>query len=808
MIRGKAGVNPEASSNDDHEPDRFVNIVKIKKAGGTFSFPYIQEIPHYRQTEERLKIETEKLNILAETARLLMSSEKPERVVQIIGERVMQFLHCHFFFNYFIDESGQYMHLNAYAGISAHEAEKISPMKVGDSVCGKVALEGKRIIETNISQTNKEITRIIRSFGASAYVCHPLLSQGCILGTFSFGTRDKTSFTNEELDLMQAVTDLVAMAMARKKTEDSLRGTSQYLENLTRYANAPIIVWDNQYRILRFNKAFEFLTGLAADDVIGKPLGTLFPEKSKESSMELIRKTSYGERWESVEMPVKHISGTTKVVLWNSANVYDVDGETIISTLAQGQDITARKYAEETAEKNASLLQAALDSTADGILVVDNERKITSYNKKFCTIWGIPENKLNEAQEATALLYISPLVADIQEFSVRMNELYNHRGRESYDMVRLIDGRVFERYSKPQKIGETIVGRVWSYRDITERRHAEESLQESLEKFRIIATSTPDHIVVQDKDLRYTLVINPQLDTTEKDMIGKTDYDLISKEEADTVTAIKKRVLENGTTATSEFAITGVKGEKNYFIGSYVPKKNASGEIDGIIGYFRDVTETKLANEKILAALGEKEILIREIHHRVKNNLQIITGLLEMTRSRTNDPITTGILTDMMLKIKTMAQIHTRLYQSNQSGQINMGAQIQDMMIDLAGIYGKSGPVINSDVDTEGFTLPVDLAIPCALAINEILSNAFIYAFKGRKEGTVHVSAWREEDLIHIIIKDDGIGIPPEVDPNTTSSLGLKLIRNLVRQLRGTLSIESNDKGTLIRIDFPIETSG
>ncbi len=728
--------------------------------------------------------------------------------MQIIGERVMQFLRCHFFFNYLMDDSGQHMKLNAYAGIPEHEAEKISMMNVGNFVCGRAARDQKRMMATDISQTNTEATCLIRSFGASAYVCYPLLSKGCTLGTFSFGSRDKTSFTSEELNLIRAVTDLVAMAMARKKTEDSLRGTNQYLENLTRYANAPIIVWDNQYRILRFNKAFEFLTGLAADDIIGKPLDFLFPEKSKDSSLELIRKTSYGERWESVEIPVKHISGTTKVILWNSANVYDADGETIISTLAQGQDITACKSAEETAEKNASLLQAALDSTADGILVVDKERKITSYNKKFCAIWGIPENILNEAWEAIALLYISPLVADIQEFSVRMDELYRHPGRESYDMVRLIDGRVFERYSKPQKIGETIIGRVWSYRDITERRNAEESLQESLEKFRIIATSTPDHIVVQDKDLRYTLVINPQLDTTEKDMIGKTDYDLISKEEADTLTAIKRSVLENGTTATSEIAITGVKGERKYFIGSYVPKRNTSGEIDGVIGYFREVTETKLANEKILAALGEKEILIREIHHRVKNNLQIITGLLEMTRSRTNDPVTTGILTDMMLKIKTMAQIHTRLYQSNQSGQINMGAQIQDMMIDLAGIYGKSGPVINSDVDTEGFTLPVDLAIPCALAINEVLSNAFIYAFKGRKEGTVHVSAWREGDLIHIIIKDDGIGIPPEVDPNTTSSLGLKLIRNLVRQLRGTLSIKSNNKGTLICIDFPIETGG
>ena len=106
--------------------------------------------------------------------------------------------------------------------------------------------------------------------------------------------------------------------------------------------------------------------------------------------MELIQKTGSGERWESVEIPIRHVSGATKIVLWNSANIHDADGVTISSTIAQGQDITERKIAEETAIKTASLLNAALDSTADGILVVGTDGNITSYNKTFCAIWGIP----------------------------------------------------------------------------------------------------------------------------------------------------------------------------------------------------------------------------------------------------------------------------------------------------------------------------------------------------------------------------------------------------------------------------------
>ena len=754
---------------------------------GTF-----QDISGRRQGEERLKRESGKLAILAESARLLMSSEKPEHVVQSIGERAMQFLSCHVFFNYLLDESGQRMELNAYAGIAPEDAEKIHYLNLGEAFCGQVARDGKRMVVSDILHSDDETTSLVRSFGVSGYACHPLVFQGRTLGTLSFGTCDRSPFTDEELDLMQAVTDLVATAMAQKRIADILRSTSQYLENLINYANAPIIVWDADYRILRFNHAFEFLTGMAADAVIGKPLDILFPEQSRRDSRELIRRTSGGVRWESVEIPILHVFGAVKIVLWNSANIYDADGTAIISTIAQGQDITERKNAEKTAKNTASLLRAALDSTADGIFVVDSARIITSYNKKFCAIWGIPEHALEDADEVTALAYMTPLVADTREFTDRRIELYNHPARESYDTVKLKDGRIFERYSMPQRIGDTIVGRVWSYRDITERRQAEISLQENLEKFRVIATSTPDHILVQDKDLRYTQVINSLPGLTVQDMIGKADHDILLREDADTLTKIKRQVLESGAAVHSEMSISSARGGKNFFNGSYVPTRNEAGEINGLIGYFRNVTEKRQANEKILAALAEKEILIREIHHRVKNNLQIITGLLDMTRMRARDPETTGILTDMMLKIKTMAQIHTRLYESHQSGQVRMGGQIQDMVTDLSGIYTKSAPaVISCEVDAEDFSLPVDLAIPCALVINEVLSNSFKHAFAGRRHGTIRVQVHQVDDRIHIRIRDDGTGIPEQVDPERTSSLGLKLIRNLVLQLRGTLAIEN-----------------
>ena len=209
-----------------------------------------------------------------------------------------------------------------------------------------------------------------------------------------------------------------------------------------------------------------------------------------------------------------------------------------------------------------------------------------------------------------------------------------------------------------------------------------------------------------------------------------------------------------------------------------------------------------------MASLQEKEVLLREIHHRVKNNLQLISGLLDMTRMRTGDESTNSILTDMMLKIQTMAQIHTRLYESKQFGKVSLTGQIQDQIAALSNIYSHKGHEIRCEIHSREVFLPVDQAIPCALVVNEVLSNAYKHAFIGRKKGTIEISAVQENDRIRITVRDDGIGLPADFDISRTNSLGLKLIRTLVQhQLKGSLTLESKN-GTEMRMEFPADTRG
>jgi len=514
-------------------------------------------------------------------------------------------------------------------------------------------------------------------------------------------------------ELVQSNVRLRAEIKERGKAESTLRETSQYLENLINYANAPIIVWDPEFRITLFNHAFEHLTDWAATDVIGKPLDIILPKGCLTEVMALIRKTVTGERWESVEIPILHRNGGIRTVLWNSSSIFGADGKTIVSIIAQGQDITDRKKIESeyrlraaeyakmnvaleeevrqrkesdaTLKKTLSLLNASLESTADGIYVVDQQGMITGYNQNFMSMWNIPARLLESGENEMVMNHVLPQLKDPDGFLSSFRELRSHPGRESFDMIEFRDGKILERYSKPQKIGDNVVGRVWSYRDVTDRKHAE---------------------------------------------------------------------------------------------------------------------------EKLVASLQEKEVLLREIHHRVKNNLQLISGLLDMTRMRTGDESTNSILTDMMLKIQTMAQIHTRLYESKQFGKVSLTGQIQDQIAGLSNIYSHKGHEISCEIHSEEVFLPVDQAIPCALVVNEILSNAYKHAFSGRKKGTIEISAVQENGRIKITVRDDGIGLPADFDISRTSSLGLKLIRTLVQhQLKGSITLESRN-GTEMSMEFPLISAG
>jgi len=342
---------------------------------------------------------------------------------------------------------------------------------------------------------------------------------------------------------------------------------------------------------------------------------------------------------------------------------------------------------------------------------------------------------------------------------------------------------------------------VGSCSDITEHKLAEEALRHKNEEMEEYFTNTLDLLCIADADGHFR-----RLNREWESALGYSPAQLEGKQFLDFVHPDDmKASLDAMSEQKSDKKVLQFTNRNLHRNGSYrwiewrlFPTGNsfyASG---------RDVTERKMMTDQIEGALVDKETLLREIHHRVKNNLQLMSGLLDMTLTRTVDEPTRSVLVDMMLKIQTMAQIHNRLYGSKQFGKISLTGQIRDQITGLSEIFSHKGHEIHCEINPEEVFLPVDKALPCALVVNEILSNAYKHAFKGRDQGTIKILVVQENGQIRITVRDDGIGLPALFDISRINSLGIKLIKTLVQdQLKGSLTLESHN-GTEIRMEFPV----
>jgi two-component sensor histidine kinase len=217
----------------------------------------------------------------------------------------------------------------------------------------------------------------------------------------------------------------------------------------------------------------------------------------------------------------------------------------------------------------------------------------------------------------------------------------------------------------------------------------------------------------------------------------------------------------------------------------------------------KEITERIRAEQDLKRSLQEKELLVKEIHHRVKNNLQIISSLLDMRSMRIRDPEMRKVLEDAQTKIYNMALIHAQLYQSQPFDRINMEHHIENLSSYLLEVYAHIKNRIVPTIDCSNAFLPVTQAIPCAVIINELLSNVFKHAFTNNQKGKIEIYMKNSGDNGGFIkIKDNGIGISKEMDIKKLDSLGLNLVANLVHmQLKGEMEIQSNG-GTEVTITF------
>jgi PAS domain S-box-containing protein len=234
---------------------------------------------------------------------------------------------------------------------------------------------------------------------------------------------------------------------------------------------------------------------------------------------------------------------------------------------------------------------------------------------------------------------------------------------------------------------------------------------------------------------------------------------------------------------------------------------DAAGNPLAVVTVCEDITERKETEGRLKASLVEKDVLLKEVHHRVKNNLQIISSLLNLQMKKITEAKTRAELNATRNRIRSMALIHAKLYQSKNLSQINFAEYIEEFSRQLRSLYNVSSKKVKLVLDIDAVYLDVDVAIPCGMIVNELLTNALKYAFPEERSGEIRVVLRSEAAATVLSVEDNGVGLPPEIDLARVETLGLQLVRGLAQQLKGTVTVEQNG-GTRVVIRCPAAGSG
>ena len=276
--------------------------------------------------------------------------------------------------------------------------------------------------------------------------------------------------------------------------------TSDYLSNLIRYANAPIIVWNPDRQVTIFNQAFEKMSGRTEAEMMGQPPDVLFPKESRSDALYKIEDASKGEYWETVEIPILRQDGEIRLGLWNSANIYGEDGKTLVATVAQGQDITERKRAEE----RLRLLSSAVEQSTEGVAVADLKGHLLFVNNAFASMHGYTPEEL--VGEHLSIFHTPEQMPSVEAANRQIQETGEFSG-EVWHARR--DGAAFPTLMHNSLLRDEAgnpIGIIGTLRDITERVRAEEALQESRDAYRATFETTGTAMLIGEEDTTISMI--------------------------------------------------------------------------------------------------------------------------------------------------------------------------------------------------------------------------------------------------------------------------------------------------------------
>ena len=342
-------------------------------------------------------------------------------------------------------------------------------------------------------------------------------------------------------------------------------------------------------------------------------------------------------------------------------------------------------------------------------------------------------------------------------------------------------------------------------RDVTVKKRIEAALRESEARFRMMADTAPVMVWMAGPDTHITFINKRWLEFTGRTMQEEIGDNWFTGIHADDLERCRKSYLDAFKSEQPfflEYRLRRHDGEYRWIMDTGVPLFDEDGRFGGYIGTCMDLTERKDMEDQLRRMLKEKESLLREVHHRVKNNLQVISSLLNLQSASIKDPVVNQLFRECQVRITSIALLHETLHRSNDLSQIKMGDYIRTLTGHLFRSYGVDPGRITLELNVDDVEFDIDTGLTCGLIIDELVSNCLKHAFVDNSGGTVHIDLLDHVDgTFTLCVSDDGIGIPTDGVLNNPDSLGLELVTLLAEKLDGRTELRSG-AGTEWRIRF------
>jgi PAS domain S-box-containing protein len=601
----------------------------------------------------------------------------------------------------------------------------------------------------------------------------------------------------------------------RKLVENAMIESEERYRDLVENSQDLIFTHDLEGKLLSANAMTVRLIGYPIKDLLSKNIADLLvPEVRHLFSAYMTEIRSTG--WARGRMRIRTAGGENRY--WEYDNTLRTKGVTVPIVRGLAHDITERKRAEEALQEMSTIFRLFLKHNPIYVFIKDENIRPIYLSENYEKMLGRPlDDILGKNMDE---LFPSELSRAMIEDDKRIL-----REGKSREFIEELNGRTYSTLKFPISIDGKPKYLAGYTTDITERRQTEDALQENQARLNAFMDFVPSLILIKDHELR-PIYANEAMrqNFPIAEWLGKKPHELFPAGVADLMVSKDNEALGKGFTIYEEDWIDRFEQQRFFLTQKFrIDRPHKEPLLGAIIS---DISERKQAENRLKASLLEKEILLKEIHHRVKNNLQVISGLLTLQAAQINDERFQRMIKESQGRIWTMALIHQTLYQSGNLADIDMSDYISTLSGNLLSSHAQVAMPPNIRFDLLPLRLSIDKAIPLALIINELLTNALKHAFPDGRAGEIRITL-REgrgksrrapsantdptpvEDTVRsphayeLIVTDDGVGLPAGFDLKNQKSLGLQLVAMLTQQLDGSF-IAANEAGAVFRVSFDL----